>query len=656
MQHVTRLTSGLQDLLCEGRFVDVRICCSDHSPSDGLGAHRAMLAAASPGLLGPSLQGEEGEEEMVCLQLPDYTSSCVASVLSILYYGETWLHSGDQVSTINSLLSSLGVQLEVWSEGCRMFLRQTTPIQAPPPPTPPAPAPAAAPPVRKQKIKAEPQEAQETICPARIKKERLEERERLGVGSFPLVESSSLFKCPNGDCPFCAFTVPEIEAHMSQCSVEVRPSQETASEVLTVAVDVSVDVKPQLKRELISSIKQEATDPLERKADLKKETGEGGEEETEDSVSVSDVITVSSDSSDPKFDDSGPVGCEEPSCNYVTRSMSSYKAHRMMHQRKDILRNVKKTCPVCKLGFKTLIKLKEHLASHGARLGVDKIRCEVEDCHQNINTNNFYDHVIFGHFADQYKLKCDQCNFTTTTSSKLKNHLMMHLDERPFKCRDCEKTFRTNSQLTEHSSILHSKEQTISCDECLATFNTQSQLNKHKQIKHSNVIVSCHLCEKTFSSSQGLKAHIRNVHNKSQSKLICSMCGHLPGECRCEERRPGQERVPCPVCGKQVISKNLPSHLHYHRQSTLRPYICQECSQTFTHASSLKRHALLHSGKKQFQCEQCGKEFFQKVAYETHCKSHTRERLHCKGCNQPFLTKYLLNFHLKSKTVCREVY
>ena len=81
-----------------------------------------------------------------------------------------------------------------------------------------------------------------------------------------------------------------------------------------------------------------------------------------------------------------------------------------------------------------------------------------------------------------------------------------------------------------------------------------------------------------------------------------------------------------------------------------------ECSQTFTHASSLKRHALLHSGKKQFQCEQCGKEFFQKVAYETHCKSHTRERLHCKGCNQPFLTKYLLNFHLKSKTVCREVY
>ena len=47
------------------RFVDVRICCSDHSPSDGLGAHRAMLAAASPRLLGPWLQSEQCEDEMV---------------------------------------------------------------------------------------------------------------------------------------------------------------------------------------------------------------------------------------------------------------------------------------------------------------------------------------------------------------------------------------------------------------------------------------------------------------------------------------------------------------------------------------------------------------------------------------------------------------
>ena len=68
----------------------------------------------------------------VCLHLPDYSSSSVASVLSLLYYGdhklrlnlrllteitgETWLSIGDSHSrsNINSLLSSLGVALEVW--------------------------------------------------------------------------------------------------------------------------------------------------------------------------------------------------------------------------------------------------------------------------------------------------------------------------------------------------------------------------------------------------------------------------------------------------------------------------------------------------------------------------------------------------------------
>jgi hypothetical protein len=78
--------------------------------------------------------------------------------------------------------------------------------------------------------------------------------------------------------------------------------------------------------------------------------------------------------------------------------------------------------------------------------------------------------------------------------------------------------------------------------------------------------------------------------------------------------------------------------------------------QTFTHAASLKRHALLHSGVKQFTCEQCGKQFYQKAAYETHCRAHTGERLACGGCGQLFLTQYLLNFHLKAKRLCLNAY
>ena len=75
------LAPGLQELLSEGNFVDVRICCSDHSPSDGLGAHRAMLAAASQ-LLRKTLPQDLTDDEMTCIHLPNYSSTSVASVLS----------------------------------------------------------------------------------------------------------------------------------------------------------------------------------------------------------------------------------------------------------------------------------------------------------------------------------------------------------------------------------------------------------------------------------------------------------------------------------------------------------------------------------------------------------------------------------------------
>ena len=37
------MSTSRQGLLCEGSFVDVRICCADHSASDGLGAHRLIM-------------------------------------------------------------------------------------------------------------------------------------------------------------------------------------------------------------------------------------------------------------------------------------------------------------------------------------------------------------------------------------------------------------------------------------------------------------------------------------------------------------------------------------------------------------------------------------------------------------------------------------
>ena len=56
----------------------IKFRCGDHAPSDGIGAHKMVLSAASPAFLKPALVcpdlGGDGEE-LACVHLPDFASS-----------------------------------------------------------------------------------------------------------------------------------------------------------------------------------------------------------------------------------------------------------------------------------------------------------------------------------------------------------------------------------------------------------------------------------------------------------------------------------------------------------------------------------------------------------------------------------------------------
>jgi len=89
------------------------------------------------------------------------------------------------------------------------------------------------------------------------------------------------------------------------------------------------------------------------------------------------------------------------------------------------------------------------------------------------------------------------CNKRFTRSDHLIRHkLVIHSNERPFKCEDCGKAFKANDYLKRHKLIhsndhkynIHLNKRRFICDYigCQKRFKQKSTLIRHKLI-HSNV-------------------------------------------------------------------------------------------------------------------------------------------------------------------------
>ncbi|XP_026581633.1 putative zinc finger protein 56, partial [Pseudonaja textilis] len=104
----------------------------------------------------------------------------------------------------------------------------------------------------------------------------------------------------------------------------------------------------------------------------------------------------------------------------------------------------------------------------------------------------------------------------------LTSQKLIDTTEKPYKCLECAKCFRTSRQLTIHKRI-HTGEKPYKCMECGKTFAYSSGLSGHKKIHSGEKPYKCMECGKTFALSSALTSHER-IHS-GEKPYKCMECG-----------------------------------------------------------------------------------------------------------------------------------
>ncbi|XP_025096079.1 oocyte zinc finger protein XlCOF19-like isoform X2 [Pomacea canaliculata] len=206
---------------------------------------------------------------------------------------------------------------------------------------------------------------------------------------------------------------------------------------------------------------------------------------------------------------------------------------------------------------------------------------------------------------------------SSSSSSNIVEHSADAFDDRSHS-KDCR---QEDSQREEVET------RNLSCPTCHKCYPFSSQVTFNRHVRRHSQHVQCEVCGKWLASLDSLGQHQRGLHGNIKP-YICNECG-------------------------QTFSFRHSYNVHMHKHTGVRPYKCSQCSKTYLTASHLKTHVISqHSGRgqePQFQCETCGRSFLWASNLKTHQLIHTDVRpFQCSICSKGFTTKQALRLHNQS--------
>ncbi|XP_042556374.1 zinc finger protein 347-like [Dipodomys spectabilis] len=242
--------------------------------------------------------------------------------------------------------------------------------------------------------------------------------------------------------------------------------------------------------------------------------------------------------------------------------------------------------------------------------------------------------------------KCRECGKAFSQDSSLIMHWRTHAGERPYCCATCGKAFLQKSGLMRHKRT-HATERPYACGLCGKAFRTRGKLTKHQTVHSDQKPHRCSVCGKAYRQSSSLVIHHR-MHT-GERPFVCDTCGKAFTSRKYliqhQVVHTGARPYRCTQCGK-TFTQNSPLMRHRRTHTGEKPYTCDTCGKVLSSRKSLNEHQAVHTGVKPYRCAQCGKMFTRNAQLVCHRRTHTGEKpFVCADCGRAFASHFSLTTH-----------
>lgn len=163
-----------------------------------------------------------------------------------------------------------------------------------------------------------------------------------------------------------------------------------------------------------------------------------------------------------------------------------------MKKKKDPKKLTQSRCKVCGKSFESRELMRRHLTFH-IRIMVErktvledaksrKVMVKYQQSVQKPANKKETNEKALKPLSEE-NFHCNICNKKFKTESTLKNHRLVHSDDRQFSCTLCDKTFKCTTYLNSHL-VTHSNERQFTCLTCGSSFKWKQALNLHIKKLH----------------------------------------------------------------------------------------------------------------------------------------------------------------------------